>query len=30
MYEHEEGKVEVGELGDWDWHIHTTTYKIGN
>ena len=18
------------ELGDWDWHIHTTIYKIGN
>ena len=18
------------ELGDWDWHIHTTTYKIDN
>ena len=18
------------ELGDWDWHIHTTMYKIDN
>ena len=18
------------KLGDWDWHIHTTMYKIGN
>ena len=24
------GWGERDKLGDWDWYIHTTTYKIGN
>ena len=31
---HQRGKVGGGgggdELGDWDWHVYTNMYKIGN
>ena len=25
---YQKGKEVWAELGDWDWHIHTTIYKI--
>ena len=30
MYGHQRGKGKWDELGDWDWHIYPTMYKIGN
>ena len=27
---YQEGKKGWNALADWDWHIHTTIYKIGN
>ena len=29
-YGYQGGKGGWDELGDWDWHTYTTTYKIGN
>ena len=29
-YEHLNGKGWWDKLGDWDWHIYTTMYKIDN
>ena len=29
-YGHQGGRVKWDELGDGDWHIHTTMYKIDN
>ena len=30
MYGHQEGTGEYKELGDWDWHTHSTVYKTDN
>ena len=30
MHGHQRGKEKWDELGDWDWHIYPTMYKIGN
>ena len=27
-YRYQKGKGQRDKLGDWDWHIHTTIYKI--
>ena len=29
-HDYERGNGERGKLGYWDWHIHTTIYKIDN
>ena len=29
-HSYQRGKVGRDKLGDWDWHIHTTIYKIDN